>query len=80
MRFQDLASYSKTVFVYLSLWKISHHGKLIWLEFAATIDNFHFSVPFSEVFLSNSVRVQLSTFPSYALWPSVKKFTGNDVK
>ena len=37
---------------------------IIWLEFAATVDNFHFSVPFSKVFLSGSVRVQLSTFLS----------------
>ena len=50
------------------------------LEFAATVDNFHFSVPFSEVFLSSSVCVQVSTFPSFALWPSFDKFMGNDVK
>ena len=44
------------------------------LEFAATVDNFHFSVPFSEVFLSGSVCVQVSTFPSFAIWPSFDKF------
>ena len=78
--FRDLASYSKAVIVDRSLWKISHHGKLIWLEFAETVDKFHFSVPFSEVFLSGSVCVQLSTFPSFALWPSTKTFSGNDMK
>ena len=76
MWFYDFASYSKAVLVDPSLWKISHQGKFIWLEFATTVDNFHFSVPFSEVFLSGSVCVQLSTFPSFALWPSFRKFTG----
>ena len=45
----NFVSYSKAVLVDLSMWKISHHGKLICLVFAATVDNFHFSVPFSDV-------------------------------
>ena len=74
-------SYSKAVLVDRFLWKqVSHHGKLTWLESVATVDNFHFSVPFSKVFLSSSVCVQVSTFPSFALWPSFDKFMGNDVK
>ena len=80
MWFSNFASYSKAVLVDLSMWKISHHGKLICLVFAATVDNFHFSVPFSDVFLSGSVCVQLSNFPSFAPWPSFKKFKGNEEK
>ena len=43
--FWDFVSYSKAVSVDRSFWKISHHSKLIWLEFAASldnVDNFHF--------------------------------------
>ena len=36
---------------------------------------FRFFCPFSEVFLSGSVCVQLVTFPSFAHRPSLKKFT-----
>ena len=35
---------------------------------------FHFFVPFLEVFLNGNVCVQLSTFPSFALWPSFRNF------
>ena len=40
MWFWNFASYSKAVLVDLSMWKISGHGKLICLVFAATVDNF----------------------------------------
>ena len=62
-------SYSIVGLVDLSLWKISYYGKLIWLQFEATAANFKFSVHFSVVFLSGSVSVQLSTFPSFLSQP-----------
>ena len=67
--FQYFFSYSIVGLVDLSLWKISYYGKLIWLQFEATVDNFKFSVHFSLVFLSGSVSVQLSTFPSFLSQP-----------
>ena len=75
-------SYSKAVSVDRSFWKISHHSKLIWLEFAASVDNgdnFHFLF-LSRKFSTAAVCIQLSTFPSFALWPSFEKFTGSDRK
>ena len=67
--FQYFFSYSIVGLVDLSLWKISYYGKLIWLQFEATADNFMFFVHFSVVFLSGSVSVQLSTFPSFLSQP-----------
>ena len=67
--FQYFFSYSIVVLVDLSLWKISYYGKLIWLQFEAIADNFKFSAHFSVVFLSGSVSVQLSTFPSFLSQP-----------
>ena len=67
--FQHFFSYSIVGLVDLSLWKISYYGKLIWLQFETTADNFKFSVHFSVVFLSGSVSVQLSTIPSFLSQP-----------
>ena len=79
MRFCELfqSRSSRSFFVETSITPMVNSSDL---EFAATVDNFHFSVPFSKVFLSGSVCVQVSTFPSFALWPSFDKFMGNDVK
>ena len=60
-----------------SFWSIVPGGKY---HTKVNSSGYNSQLQLLEVFLSDSVCVQLSTFPSFALWPSFKKFTGNDEK